>query len=45
MLLVSVLFYLVNLTQAGVIWEEGTSIEKMPPPGWPVGKSVGHFLD
>lgn len=37
----------VNLTQAGVILEEGTSVEKMPIPDWPVGKSVIylHSLD
>ena len=32
----------VNLTQ---IWKEGTLIEKMPPPEWPAGKSIKHFLD
>ena len=31
-------------TQAGVIWEDGTSIEKPPPPDWPVGKPVGCFI-
>ena len=31
-----------NLTQARVIWEEGISVEKMPPPDrWSVDKSVG----
>lgn len=35
----------VNLTQIKIIWEEGISIEKMEPPGCPVGKSVGYFLD
>ena len=35
----------VSLTQAGVIWEDGTSIEKMSPSDWPVGRSMGHFLD
>lgn len=34
----------VSLMPAGVIREEGTSIEKMPPSDWPVGKSVGIFL-
>lgn len=34
-----------DLTQTGVIGEEETSFEKMAPPGWPVGKLVGHFLD
>lgn len=33
-------FY-VALTQAEVIWEVGTSIEKMLLPNWP----VGYFLD
>jgi hypothetical protein len=27
------------------MWEEGTSIEELPPLGWHVGTSVGHFLD
>jgi hypothetical protein len=35
----------VNLTQAPVVWEEGTATEQLPPSDWPVGKSVGHFLD
>ena len=26
----------VNLIQAKVIWEEGTSVEKMPLADWPV---------
>lgn len=30
----------VNLTQTGVTWEEGISIEKMPISDWP----VVHFL-
>lgn len=30
--------FIVNLTQARVILEEGTSMEKMFPPAWPVGK-------
>lgn len=34
----------VNLTQARILLEEETSAEKMPPPDWPMGKSVGHFL-
>jgi hypothetical protein len=33
-------FY-VNLTQAGIIWREGTSTERMPPSG----AEVGHFLN
>lgn len=28
----------VNLTQAGVIWEEEILTEKMPPSHWPRGK-------
>lgn len=34
----------VNLTQNGVIFEEGGSMEKMPPPEWPVGKPVQQVL-
>lgn len=34
-----------NLTQAGVILEEGVSTEGMPLPGGPMGKSVVHFPD
>ena len=31
---------------ARVIWkEEGTSVEKENPPGWPVGKTIVHFHD
>lgn len=36
---------LVNLTQAGVILEERSSNEKMPPFDQPVGKPMEHFLD
>jgi hypothetical protein len=32
------------LTKARVIEEEGTSIEKMSPPDYPVDKLVGHFI-
>lgn len=35
----------INLTQAGVIVEEGTMTEKGPPTDWAVGKPVGHCLD
>lgn len=31
-------------TQAGVIPEDGTSIEKMTSPDWPGGKPVVHFI-
>lgn len=31
----------VSLTQAGVLWEEATSIEELPPSDWPVCRSVG----
>lgn len=34
----------VNLTQAGVIWEEGTSNDKMLPSYYPVGLLWRHFL-
>ena len=37
-------FY-VNIMQAKVILEEGTSIEKMALPDWPVCKPVVHFLN
>lgn len=39
-----VLFF-VNLTEARVIWEEETLVEKMPPPtlNWPIGMSGGVF--
>lgn len=36
-------FFIVNLTQARAIWEGGTSVEKMPPSDWSVGKTVGLF--
>lgn len=26
-------------------WEEGTSIEGLPPSVWPVGRSLGQSLD
>lgn len=35
----------VNLKQAGIIWEEETSTEKMPPPDWALDKITEHFLD
>lgn len=35
----------VNLMQAGIIWDERTSIQKMLPSDWPVGKLVEHLLD
>lgn len=31
--------FIVNMTQAWVILEEGTSTEEMFPPAWPVGKA------
>lgn len=34
----------VNLTKAGVFWEEGTSNEKMLTSYYPVECSTGHFL-
>lgn len=37
--------YVVNLIQAQVIWEKGTTTEKMPPSEWPTGKSMEHFLN
>lgn len=33
-----------NLTQPGVILEEGALIEKTPLPDWPVGKPVVCFI-
>lgn len=35
----------VSLTQAGVIWEDGTSIEKMSPPNWLISMFVWYFFD
>lgn len=35
-------FY-VNLSQASVIQEKESSTERMPPPNWPIGKTMGHF--
>ena len=35
----------VQLDTARVLQEEGTSTEKMPPPDWPMGKPVRHFLN
>lgn len=35
----------VLLTQAGVIWGEGISTEKMSPSDWPINKSVKCFLN
>lgn len=37
--------FIVNLTQVRLIFIEDFLIEKRPPSDWPVGKSVGHFLD
>lgn len=34
----------VNL-QARVVWEEGTSVEKVPPPDCLMDKPVEHFID
>lgn len=36
-------FFPVSLTQAVFIWEEGISVNKMPPLFWHVGRFVGHF--
>lgn len=36
---------LVDLTQTGLIWEEGTSIKELPPSDWLEGMPIGHFLD
>lgn len=30
-------YIFVNLIQDSVVWEEGTSVKKMPPSDWPVG--------
>lgn len=35
----------VLLTQAGVIWGEGISTEKMSPSDWPINKSMKCFLN
>lgn len=37
-------WFYVKLTHARVPWEAGTSIQKMPPPDSPVGKSGDIFL-
>lgn len=34
----------ISLAQATVIWDEETSLEKMPPSVCSVAKAVGHFL-
>lgn len=34
-----------NKVAARVIWEEVTRTEKMLPKDWPVGKSMGYYLD
>jgi hypothetical protein len=34
-----------HLTQATVIWEEETSIKKLPPEAWAIGKPIGCFLN
>lgn len=36
--------FLSSPTHARVTCAEGTTVEKMPPSDWAVGKSVGHFL-
>jgi hypothetical protein len=33
----------VSLTQTGVPWEKGTSIEEVPPSDWLESISVRHF--
>lgn len=35
----------VSSTQAGVIWEERTSVEIMPPSDWPMSVTTGHLPD
>jgi hypothetical protein len=40
-----VLVSFVSSTQARVIQEEGTTIEKIHPPEWPVDKPVEYFLN
>lgn len=35
----------VSLKRAGIIWEEETSAEKMPPPDWALDKIMEHSLD
>lgn len=42
-ILVLFCFY-VNLTQPQFIWEEGTSVMKIPVSDWPVGKCLLKFL-
>lgn len=44
---IRVLFWvvLINLTQAGVIWEEVTLFKYLPPSDWLMAVLVGYFLD
>lgn len=42
---VHLITFLLNLTQARIIREEGPSSEEMTPLGCPEDKPVGHFLD
>lgn len=35
----------INLIQARIVWEKGTTVEKIYPEDWPEGKPVGHFLN
>lgn len=42
-LLCWILFY-ISFTQARVIWEKGTSVEKMYPSNWPVDKPLGQSI-
>lgn len=36
-------FISVSLSQTGVLWEEGSSGEELPPTNWPVGEFKGVF--
>lgn len=38
-------FFFVTLSQTRAIWEERTSIEKIPSSNWPVGKPMGIFMN
>lgn len=35
----------VNCKQTRNTWEGGTSTEELPRPDWPMGESMGHFLN
>ena len=38
------MFLFVSLIQAGIVWGEEISVEKIPTSDWLVSKSVGHLF-